>query len=249
MAGRIRQRPKVVWLPPNNVNRLGVIPPNQVLAGTGMGLGWSIGASLQLVATVGATTTAVFPVVADAAVNNAGGELNSLSDIEQSSYRLRRVVGKIFVGIRQVSDSNQAITGIITAGLIILRTRGAPLNAPLGAPFDYSTISIDNYADPWIWRRAWCLGNNAANLAAGSTAPFYPENNAICGSVLDGPHVDAKTARVVGPEERLFLVISATTAVVEGQIPEVTTNVECYWDLRVLASMRTNSGNRRNASR
>lgn len=89
------------------------------------------------------------------------------------------------------------------------------------------------------------LFNNLSTT--GSPTTVGPESNMEMGSVADGPHVDQKTARIVSSEERLFLTVSAT--VLTGSGGELVTSAFVNTDLRVLASMRTSSGNRGNASR
>lgn len=252
MARRIKRRPRVVWLPPAPFFRLGFpgggTPASNVFS---KGIGSSGNAPLGFPGTLFGSTTAVFPVVSDSGTTTIDVQ-GSLSDFANSAYRLRRVVGKIFVGVDQtVNDADAAIQGLVTAGLIVLRTRtGLDNNEPLDAPFDYDTQAIANWSDPWIWRRTWMLGNNSANLEHPNLhVPFYPEVNTTgYGSALDGPHVDAKTARIVGPEERLFLVVSCVTTESQAQV-ETLTPVRVYWDLRCVASMRTSMGNRGNSNR
>lgn len=104
--------------------------------------------------------------------------------------------------------------------------------------------AIQNSGDPWIWRRSWLMANNGAG---GTNFGDIPAQNfgAQYPGPLEGPHVDQKTARIVGPEDRLFLNIG----VVHMFTTDVDTSVLVVTDLRVLASMRTSIGNRRNATR
>lgn len=251
MARGIKRRPRVVWLPISIFDRLGVTPGSPAPNELSPSIFNADFGTLGFPGAVGGSTTLVFPVVADSAIPNAGGfGQPSLSDVANSAYRLRRIVGKVFVEVEQLDDADAAIQGICTIGFIVLRVRsGSDNNVPLDAPFDYNAATITNIGDPWIWRRAWKLGNNAANLLHPAQGfAFWPETNATYGSVMDGPHVDAKTARIVGPEERLFMVITCTTVNAVTQL-ETLTRVRVQADLRVLASMRTSSGNRRNASR
>jgi len=79
-----------------------------------------------------------------------------------------------------------------------------------------------------------------------------PEDNysELAGGNFDGPHVDQKTARIVGPEERLYLDVTATVlSQVSSTTNEVPFTLACITDLRILGTLRTNAGNRRNASR
>lgn len=75
------------------------------------------------------------------------------------------------------------------------------------------------------------------------------ENNglgALAG--MDGPHVDVKCARIIGPEERLFLNVQSTILAASTD-PQITTITRVFADLRVLVTVKSSVGNRRNASR
>jgi len=233
---RKRTKPRVVWLPPTDVNPINGQAPDSGLK-----------AFIVEVTNVSPNGIAVgeIPLVIDSQ-DDPLDPATSLADIESSGYRLRRIVGKIFV-LCLPSDESQILAVVVTAGLIIRRSN--PVDGK-----SYASLTLDpelshpaqipNYGDPWIWRRSWLLGNTDGGL----TVPLPPDN--LFFSALDGPHVDQKTARIVGPEERLFLnvgiTIAETTSPGVGEIPQ---KVKIFTDLRVLASMRTSSGNRRNASR
>lgn len=247
MARRFARRPRVVWLPVDRSNRLGVSGDASVGTQTAL-----FGASTAVPTGLGESHTEVFAVVADNPTDIAlTGGINTLSDVEQSSYRLRRIVGKLWCGLAQQAGDEFVNDLVATAGFIILRVgpNGQPLatlNAA-GAFESYNAQAIDQVMDPWIWRRSWRLGNiPQASVAPG--AVIYPESNATLGSAPDGPHIDQKTARIVGAEERLFLVLSLTVS--DGPLQtQVQQAVRWVGDFRVLASMRSNVGNRRNASR
>lgn len=206
-------------------------------------------------------TTEEVAIVKDFA-GSAGGliapgvaDINAtLADIEQSGYRLRRIVGKL--GFSVLQGAAQALEDgsifHVTAGFIIRRVNEFGQSMAIlgaGAPTAHaaSTASLENTMDPWIWRRSWDISDNEhANIDPNVVS--FPRSNYNYGAgIFDGPHVDAKTARVVGPEERLFLDV--TIEGINGQAQGQPGAVLLIADLRVLASMRTNSGNRRNASR
>lgn len=88
------------------------------------------------------------------------------------------------------------------------------------------------------------LSNFAEAIAL--NLPLYPDNNQNMGSVMDGPHVDAKSQRRVGNEERLFLIADAMVAVAGGG---GSFSVQWFADLRPVGSILKMAGNRRNASR
>lgn len=178
----------------------------------------------------------------------AVGDSTSLSDFEGSAYRLRRIVGKFFGAITQNQDAAGLPTAVITTvGFIVLRVdpiTGLPVGGG-AADANYSPQAFGSERDPWIWRRSYILSNA---LAANTFANAWPTATTDYGSVSDGPHIDAKTARVVKDEERLFFVISTSVFERLGTGQE-TTPVKYALDYRILASMLKMSGNRRNASR
>jgi len=98
-----------------------------------------------------------------------------------------------------------------------------------------------------------------ANEAALDTrnSPQYfglPKSNVLYGSVADGPHIDAKTARVIHRSERLFGVLAARRYMGDFDITPETqftdTHVRLLLDYRLLGSLRgTSYGNRGNAAR
>lgn len=178
------------------------------------------------------------------------GQVPSLADWEGSSYRLRRIVGKCFVGMANVQPTAPTVGPIaaeVGAGFIILRveeTTGAPLVATAS---EYSPIHNPNVADPWIWRRTWVLQNDFSGIGAGvQDAWQFPRTNCEYGSVQDGPHIDQKTARRVSDEERLFFVLSTRNL---SGTADIGGSVKLILDYRVLASPLRAVGNRRNASR
>lgn len=249
MAFRKRRRPKVVWLPVDRLNRLGIAP---AAISTSTQPGWGI-AVTAVTGPLGNATTEVFPIVLDKTPELAlTTGTQSLADVEQSSYRLRRIVGKIFASIRQdVNAVNpQPVHSLLTIGFIVLRINEED-SQPLQNAAQYDAQSYGNIADPWIWRRSWLLTNLDGfnnQPAADASKNFFgvPSTNSGPGSQADGPHIDAKTARVIGPEERLFMVV--TNMAIDG-VDQTSSIVTVLWDLRVLGSMRSSQGNRRNASR
>lgn len=237
-----RKRPRVVWLPADRSNRLGVG------ADATIGTQPSIFEFRLTVGNDGSPVVGAIPLVADNPTNIAlAGGINTLADVESSAYRLRRIVGKIFVSARQASDPLLWSHAYITCGIIVLRVndQGDPLQN-LGF---YDPAALDGVGDPWIWRRTYAIGNNAATLARGDIDAFWPETNITAGSAPDGPHVDQKTARVISSEERLFLVVGGIAEKPQGVQEALGSVVVITGELRVLASMRSSQGNRRNASR
>lgn len=249
----MRRKPRVAWLPPALTDRLGTAPG---------------------VATVGIQSASFIRVLTGPGLSappnneeialvkdfaNAGSgavqQLTdlTLADIQSSGYRLRRVVGKIIVIVLQ----DEAVTGPtifkVTAGLMVRRTNDGGQSAASTAALNADEISvsnIQNFADPWIWRRSWVMANKTPGaLAIDPSSAVLPGSNIFGygGSVHESSHVDAKTARIVGPEERLFLDISVEG--VNGNAQDDPGAVLVVGDLRTLGSLRTTSGNRRNSTR
>jgi hypothetical protein len=248
-----RRKPKVVWLPATNTFSV-----DDAASST-----WSL-ASVSITgaaaASGGVGGKIEVPIVQDGNTSDPLNPLSSLADIESSGYRLRRIVGKLYCFIAQTAPATEDLWGI-TAGFMVRRvdgSTGGSIAVAASAATNFNLIdpaNIDNSMDPWIWRRSWLLSNYFTGTAATPLANNIFEDvmhsgggtnygRGYPGGNLEGPHVDQKTARIVGPEERLFLDVSAT--------PIITANdssLVIIYDLRVLASMRTNIGNRRNASR
>lgn len=253
---RKRRKSRVVWLPPDIGNRLGTAPSDVTNP--------EIGSSHIIAVLTGPplgdpAVTSEFPIVLDQGSASIGGpqgfsdlKQTSLSDVAQSGYRLRRIVGKLFFGAapstaRVLADVKNVI---VTAAFIIRRVdaTGNSLAAASGGGLQLSTntATMNNIMDPWIWRRSWIL-SNTFDPSSTDAALFGQQNNITYGSAVDGPHVDAKTARIVGPEERLFLDV--TTQGIDGNAQSDPLAIVLVGDIRVLGTLRTNVGNRRNASR
>lgn len=244
-----RKRPRVVWLPPDRLNRLGVAPA-AVSTSTNSGIGL---VQIDVLGPLGSPTTSeVVPVVLDKVPELAlTAGVQSLADVTQSSYRLRRIVGKLFLSIAQDPTLGTPVprVALVTVGFIILRINEED-SQPLQNAAQYDAQSYGNNPDPWIWRRSWVLQNLEAPRVAGDAVNNFSGHRSTvdAGSVSDGPHIDCKTARIVGPEERLFMVTTAASLDPEAG-EQVSTVVNNLFDLRTLGSMKSNVGNRRNASR
>lgn len=251
---RKRRKARVVWLPCDLDNRNGIAPAT---AADGNNSATII--KIYTAPPLGDTLlTEEIPIVKDFA-GGLGGLVadadSTLADLEQSGYMLRRIVGKLSFSALQDTAivGGSATTWHVTAGFIIRRVNqdgnstASGNSGPLGE--QTSPATLNNIADPWIWRRSWDLVNATAQAAAldPNVDAFQRSNYSYGAGSYDGPHVDAKTARVVGPEERLFLSVSIEGINGNAQTPPGA--ILLIGDLRVLGSMRSSSGNRRNASR
>lgn len=233
----------------------------------------------------GAATVVEIPLTFDYTQEEqvAGAGTLSLSDLQNESWRVRRIVGKFFASFSpdggDDQDETSPLCALVGAAFIVKLAGdngvGAKENSPLAA---------NDNTDPWIWRRAWILGQAFSQtlvpngndgpspdpdyaptgpVGTGSTGrgePFtqpdpatlaavsFPQTTAHYGSVADGPHIDAKTNRIIGPEQRLFFVAAAQAFPIGSSDYHNPGVVRCYLDYRLLGSLMR-ATNRRNASR
>lgn len=182
----------------------------------------------------------------------------SLQDLTSgNAYRLRRLVGKFHAGLAW--DTGTSVFGPnveLVAGFIVNRTddSGNPTTTFVSG-IEASPLAQDAAQDPWIWRRKWILSPVPTTYSSDSLTgvlavsdPVYPQTTAGYGSVADGPHIDQKTARVIANQERLFFWVAARSTFNQESGPQAYT-LQWHLDIRILASLRANQGNRRNASR
>jgi len=250
---RRRRKPRVAWLPTFGA---GTTIENEDIGLAAAGVKGSISTGVGSDVVYDA-----FPLTFDKSLeaDAAATEDRSLQDlVSGNEWRLRRIVGKAFIAA-QVDDF---VSGEFThqmdvaVGFIVCKTYddGAP-TTDFGATNPLARASME---DPWIWRRRWVLSpyGNVRNIDVTTStlnaAHFegYPSTTAGYGSVMDGPHIDAKTARVIHRSERLFCVIATRNLVEDSVITATPGRIQYLLDYRLLGSLRpSSSGNRHNASR
>lgn len=184
----------------------------------------------------------------------------SLNDIIGNEYFLRRIVGKFafttatskysmlkvaagfFVG-RAGSD------GTLPNALNNANVALGPSSTPedLEGWKDYSPLSASTIREPWIWRRTWLV---EPTIEPQSQPVNYtllnprslPASNTLYGSVLDGPHLDAKTKRRVTQDERLWFAWAACffpyQPAPDSEQNKVEASVIADLDIRIYASLR-----------
>lgn len=250
MGRTSKRRPKYTWLP-----TLGSVRSSEQPVANNSGIRFTLN-------TTGSVdpVTVIFPLTFDTPGDPddvdpaAGGVLVNMVGHE---YFLRRIVGKCLIAIQAstapANDPSRTPGVIVTAGFFVARANdpdsGGGPTTPIGSASqqevidNYDSLSRETIRAPWIWRRAWILGNKARELAsttvqdfATNAANMFPPTTAHYGSVADGPHIDAKTARRVAQDERLFFTATA------AQFPETPTNqgaaVLGYLDYRLLGQLR-----------
>jgi len=265
MFRRKRRKVRGIWLP--NVGQPDWAPGQP----TGIQPSY-IDSSLTVTLGNGRTPTAEFPLFQD---GNSQQGLQSpavqdvatrgLNDVIEWGYRLRRIVGTVSCSCATAVNDQTAVPpellGLtVTAGIIVRKQEALGTGGSLASlAGDINTQDIENVRDPWIWRRSWRILNGQLGQVAGTDPDGVDDRaNAILaqlqyspadyGDIRSGPHVDAKTARVVGPEERVFLDVSWRLIPVDnGQPTDWAVNV--FFDYRGFATLRSNQGNRRNSVR
>lgn len=181
--------------------------------------------------------------------------------IQGNEYRLRRIVGKIFIHVLPFAKGESADTLIDAAfGFIVCKTYDDGI--PLTDFSEVNPLSQESMEDPWIWRRRWILNpagpiiNNiptTGDLSNSLGYSDYPASNMRYGSVLDGPHIDAKSNRRVHRSERLFAVLAARNLNPQTEPWNSNfrpTKLRALLDYRLLGSLGSQQyGNRGNMAR
>lgn len=207
---------------------------------------------IAVAANVAATpiiTTLILAVTSDAPIDNTDvGNTNAL--IMGQEWFLERIVGKLFLG-NALQDSGSPPTAVnsvlIGAGFFVARANdadsGGGVNTPIGSATvaernpNYSPLHLDAIREPWLWRRTWVLGGD---LSLGAGLSGNPLTNSSYGSVLDGPHIDAKSVRRIGQDERLWFAVS--TASLTTNETQTSGVVQGYLDYRILGALRRARG-------
>lgn len=229
MAIRRRRRRKYTWFP---------------ILGTSQGTDVPARTTIESLAVdidpTGLSLVGVKPVTYDVPQDNNlnfATQTTPLNDFIGDEYFIKRIVGKLF--LQYLTTGTLPPNPVcVTAGLFIARCDDSNLNAPVAFATEsdlYNPALTDTIREPWIWRRTWILGtqNNVG------TAGAWPQSNAVEPSGLDGPHIDAKTARRVRQQERLFIAVAAQNYPVLTPTPVgVTEEVLAGFDLRILGSLR-----------
>jgi len=241
---RRKRRTKYHWL-----YNTGSTGPTADTEDTTSGLDWVLTVPVN-----GTTTIQIQDLVmdrpSDDILNQLGTGVATMGMVNNNDYFIKRIVGKWLLAIQQNNDgaaNGRAGSALVTAGMFVARAgdeddgAGAenfPIQAfaAAGAINNYSPLRPENIREPWIWRRTWLLGNRAQEPAA-NPGFHFPESNTEYGSIQDGAHVDAKTARRVRDGERLFGVLVARN----WPLNDVSTNtnvIRGHFDYRVLGAGR-----------
>lgn len=188
--------------------------------------------------------TLVLPCTADAVVEGQNAPFIERGIVlQESDWMLERIVGKLFIGLDIETTESPAV--LCGAGFFVARSNnesGGGGDTPIGSATaaerneNYSPLHEDTVDEPWLWRRTWLLGGSPTSF--GLTT--FPLNNAFYGSVMDGPHIDAKSVRRIGNDERLWFAFS--TASLAADVEQTNGAVRGYLDYRILGALRKSKG-------
>lgn len=165
------------------------------------------------------------------------------------------------------NGTGQPAAARLTAGLFVARAEsdltGGP-DLPIGAQtpdqlnLQYSPMNVQVIREPWMWRRTWVLRNGLFDILTATTAVSvggsaaitppatafdgaqFPSSTTGYGSLGDGAHVDVKSVRRVGQDDRLWLALS-TVVYPLGSVrdPEIAaSNIRFEFDYRILGALR-----------
>jgi len=187
----------------------------------------------------GPINSLIIPVVQDEPLEpeEGGNQAGQLARILGQEYILERIVGSCFVGAASLSQTESAgpRAVLVTCGFFVARADASDGNAsPVGSnnvTENFAPLNVENVREPWIWRRTWLLGPESD-----VTQPltFAPSFNGFYGSVMDGPHIDARSVRRVGNDDRLWFIISCMSVSVNDDRDGI---VQAVIDYRVLGKL------------
>lgn len=257
MARRLkRRRPRVAWLPTFGG---AIIPESTSSPFPGIESTLDVDTTLPNGDVAWDAFSLTFDETESAVNAQADPTKVTLRDIVQGNeWRLRRIVGKAFItALPDTVGAGAHTLADVGLGFIVCRTDDT------GAPWtdfdEVNPLSQESMEDPWIWRRRWILNPSAftPNTARSTNAYNnpewwgFPQTTVAYGSVADGPHIDAKSNRIIHRSERLFAVLAARK--MNPQAPAVAYQdfrIRMMLDYRLLGSLRSQTyGNRGNTSR
>lgn len=251
MAKRRRRR-RGVWFP-----NLGTAGPEGGQADDSAGI-WA-----ELIpSAIGDTgiflTDLTFDQPVDEGADSTGTAPRSLADFVGSEYILKRIVGRLFLGLDQSQVVGTTKAVLITCGFFVARADDDPTlvnPTPVGAATlvdqvrEYAPDSVGNIREPWIWRRQWILGNTLQTFVTSQSAEaFFPPNNVTYNpGGMEGGFIDQKTIRRVGQDDRLWFIAAfraigsnwADPFVVDIQVP---LHVKLHLDYRLFGTLTKAKG-------
>lgn len=179
-------------------------------------------------------SVAIFDLIPDTPDLEPSTTADNLVDFIGNEYILKRIVGKCFIW-----GASSAPTGptdiVVSAGFFVSRFAADAPQLPIGATgaaaeIQYAPLNNNCIREPWIWRRTWKIQNPGIPVPTGILGTFNG------GSVSDGPHIDAKSARRIRSDERIFFAVQA------GNISAADAasgyQLDGFLDYRILGALR-----------
>lgn len=197
----------------------------------------------------GTTTAGVFEVIEDTPSDDQAVGL-PMGFYQNNEYIIKRIVGKLFAQVTQVANATNPPAVLLGAGFFVARTEDADSGGPtlpIGASTaaqtvdNYSPLRVENIREPWIWRRTWVLSNVLSTAAAGLQVGAFGRATSDYGSVMDGPHIDAKSVRRVKDGERLWFALAARNYTLNSTC-DTSAVVTAHLDYRVLGRRARRQG-------
>lgn len=207
----------------------------------------------------------IFPILPDVPAETpvGSGIAENLSTFIGNEYFLKRIVGRFTCSCSSYvySDTPQATQVILGAGFFIARadhpSAGGALTAgPIASGTaaerkeNYGPLHLETTREPWIWRRTWTMSPGVLSAAVSGVRVWnqsstnqgpsgnFPYNN-LNGSVAEGSHIDARTARRVGQDDRLFFAVQQQVVTYCGTAGSAVYNFDdATLDVRILGALR-----------
>lgn len=240
-----RKRKRFTWLP---------IEPNFVQGIENAGVTWFEGFLTPESIVGGTSGIDTSFLVADGTQQNEPGsglttgpgnqtfQTASLRDLtEGQDYVVERIVGKFWAQADQFTVQETEATSLrmlLKAGIAVV-----PVDDDGNLSLDTDSMSpfrANNVQQSWMWQRSWILNNNFVDTLAGDSL-VGPTSTHEYGSVHEGGHLDVKSVRRLTRDQRLVMIVEATTVDQGGTDEPVARfdgRIRYGYDIRVLGAMR-----------
>lgn len=223
--------------------------PGRTVSGRAFGLDVFAPSADVFPGSQGGINTLIFPVIPDPPPDgtDAADGGSPLNFIIGNEWFCERIAGSIFVGFRTPDTGEvRPRSVLVTAGFFVARANdqgsGGGVDTPIGSASadernsNYSPMHVDAIREPWMFRRSWMLGG-APDIAQAFS--FFPTSNAFYGDVRSGTHIDVKSVRRIGQDDRLFFAVSTVALGPRTGVEETfTQGVQGYLDVRILGNTR-----------
>lgn len=248
MAGKRRKR--FTWMPVLGTKISNIEPDDgRTVSGRAFGIDVFPPSGDPFPGSQGSQNVLIFPLIPDVPIDGtvAADQILPLEAIIGNEWFCERIVGSIFVGFRTPDTGElRARSVLVTAGVFVARANdqgsGGGVDQPIGSASaaerrdNYGPQSVDAIREPWMFRRSWMLGG-APDIAQAFS--FFPTSNVFYGDMRSGPHIDVKSVRRIGQDDRLWFAVSTVALGPRTGVEETfTQGVQGYVDVRILGNTR-----------